>query len=167
MNKKIISDKDDESSIKRDDKVYEIEEMAELLFSEPPKESHTIRLINVEDNVDIYYQFEMILNLYMEGIFTLGFIDLNPWFHSIGININLIEHSIDEKDNLSNYYCKIIIKDDSKYTQWFEIKNIKKNYHFLNNSKFFFGYIEIKVFSKLYAIYIKDNILYKLSFNII
>jgi len=165
MNKK-ISDKNNES-IKIDDKTYEIEEMAKLLFSESPKPENTIRLISDDDKKDIYYQFEMILNLYMEGIFTLGFIDLNPWFRSIGINVNLKEHPIVEKSELSNYYCKIIVRDDSKYTQFFEIKNIKKDYHFLSNSKILFGEIVIKDFSKLYAIYVKDDILYKLSFNII
>jgi hypothetical protein len=152
-------------SDKINEKQYNIEEMAKLLFSEPPKESNTIRLISVEDYEDIFYPFEMLLNLYMEGIFMVGFIDLNPWFHSIGIHANLKEHLLEEKDDFTKYYCKIIVKEDPKYKQWFEIKHITKNYHFLSNANILFGKIKIEDFPDIYAIYIRDDTLYTLNFS--
>lgn len=148
------------------DKSFDIEEISKILFLNVPKEPNSIKLISIENYDDIFYPFEMMLNLYMEGVFLLGFIDLNPWFHSIGMHIKIKEHPINFLQEIDDYFCKIILKNDPVYSLWFEIKNITKEFHFINNSEITFGNIKIDKFEDLYAINIKDNILYTISFSI-
>lgn len=74
---------------------------------------------------------------------------LQPWFRSIGYEINAYEYEIE--DFGENYYCKIILKDNPEDTGYFIYRNINIPYHFVLNPKF----MKSKRMNQVSAIFIK------------
>ena len=141
-------------------------EIANILFSNEPKNECSIQLCDVED-IDML--FEILITILMEGIEKINFIDqlddiddetlsdflinIKKWFISMGFTIHINKT---QKNNKDDYYCKIITKNGT-YGHIFMIKNIDKNYSFLLNPK----YIKSNEIFNTYAIYVAPE--YKLE----
>ena len=97
--------------------------IAKVLFSDNYKEPGTYEIVADKDINDVYYIFEVLLNILVEGfdILTEGldnvdtlmvnsehFTSLNPWFKSIGFTINTDIFQYEDKFAYDDFYCKII-----------------------------------------------------------
>ena len=124
------------------------EQIAKTLFSvdaSPPLSYHI--LSSAGD--DLYYSFEILFTILFEGFDVLvkgldkidstkitkkHYEGLNPWFASLGYNLNVKRCDKENRNEYDKNYCKAVIKD-KEYEKYFEIKNIKKNYNFFLNPK--------------------------------
>jgi hypothetical protein len=155
-------------------------EIANKLFtSDPlPKNSNELRIPDADSNV-MTYLFEILANILLEGLdIKFGGLNnvalsdddykqinlLNPWFNSIGYNVNCekIDRTSPTLDN--THYCRVMIKTPL-YEHIFHFRNIQKNYHFmLNGPSLHDNNLKTKL-SDLYMIYNpSDNYSWKISF---
>jgi hypothetical protein len=157
------------------------EQIATELFSKDPDDECSKQIFGEnKDNNNASYIFEIAATIFMEGVgIVLGGLNnldinlltpeyllaLNPWFHSIGFKIHIDVVNKNNKTSYEDYYCKIIIKNH-EYGPFFDIKKILKDYHFLCNQKYKDGCF-IKHFKNIYAIFVKYDQVYKISFNLI
>ena len=89
--------------------------------------------------------------------------NLNPWFNSLGFDIIVSENNINDKENLKNYYCNILLnRKNTKYI--FQKNKINNNYHFFINEIYFKGNSFNKL-SDIFAIFIVNTTIYKISFD--
>jgi len=152
---------------------YEVspKEIAYKIFSEDYKDPNTYQIIADNNINDIYYVFEVLLNVLVEGMDRLtGGLDtidinkitldhfrrLNPWFNSIGFELD-----VELYEDLDDYYCKIEFKNNSNET-FFEYKDIKENFHFFLNAN---RNMDYKKLVDISAIYLSNNQNIKISFN--
>lgn len=142
-------------------------EIANIIFSEEPKDECSIQLCGIED---IYLLFEILITILMEGIDKMNYLNeieniddnklniflikMRKWFNSFGFTIDINKKKIIKND----HYCKIITKYGS-YGQLFDIKNIEKNYSFLLNQ----NHIKKNNISDICAIYMTQ--IYNLEIN--
>ena len=160
---------------------YTPEGIAHTLFTHEPKPENSCQIIAEEELADLTYIFEILTIILMEGLETLSgdlstanlvhlshehFDSLNPWFWSLGFNINIQVYNKETDDvNLYNkHYSKIIIKDKLQ-EMLFEIKNITKNYHFFLNGDNLEENKHKTDLKDLHAILINDNVVFKISFD--
>tara|TARA_Y100000780_G_C13684303_1_gene417171 strand:- start:1157 stop:1630 length:474 start_codon:yes stop_codon:yes gene_type:complete len=150
-------------------------EIAHNIFTQDPQEINS-KIIELDDkNQDVSYLFEIFLNILLEGIDILSngldkaqlnnfdetfILNLNPWLKSLGIcvNVDLIDSIPD------NYYCKIIIKNNS-WKPFFNLKNITNNYHFLLSSKY--KNLNFNFIHSYKALFINNNQNYLIYFSIL
>jgi hypothetical protein len=160
-------------------------DIAEIVFKEPPGEPKSYQLCcesETENTIAPLDLFEIFLTIMMEGIFLKNSItcetlklfnekiitDLRPWLHSLGYNVNIDTISNKETDVYRQYYCKVILRDDPSWNQYFELHdNITKNYHYIfgRDSPYFCG--EKCTLDNLFAIFTLNGMVYKISFNCI
>ena len=160
-------------------------EVAEIVFNNFPEEPRSYQLYCESDTgttiapLDL---FEIFLTIMTEGIFiknqpisrnTLKLFDektitsLRPWLHSLGYNVNVENIPKQETDRYDTYYCKIILREDPAWSQYFELheNDITNDYHYIfgGNSPY------IKqgkcTLDSLFAILTLNNMVYKISFN--
>lgn len=160
-------------------------EVAEIVFRNPVSEPKSYQLYcesEAEHNIAPLDIFEIFLTIMMEGIFIKNNVNeellklfdenalfnLQPWLHSLGYHVNV---DVIEKQNTveyEQYYCKIILRDDPSWTQYFEMHNeITKRYHYIfgGNSPYFRG--SSCTLKNLFAIFTLNSKIYKISFNCI
>lgn len=163
------------------------EMVAQTLFTNEPKDpcSHQIVADPQDQTADLPYIFEILVTIFMEGfdilVGGLEHVDidnltqdhikaLNPWFQSIGFNIyvDIFDQSKNDDDNLKHmyeeYYCKIMIRT-KLYENFFIMKNVYKNYHFLLNGPFLEVNKQRTNLDELYAIFLTSDKVFKVSFN--
>ena len=154
------------------------EEIARKIFAADAQHPLTYSIIaSGEENTDYYYVFEILYTILFEGFDILvkgldkvnpdnieidHFKQINPWFHSIGFNIN-VEECIKSDNSYENYYCKTIIKDSS-YKFFFKQKNISKNYHFFLSYKLTNSQHSTNL-EEIYGIFIGKDKVFKISFS--
>ena len=152
-----------------------IEQLVSNLFNLPPKEPNSCQLLSFES--DPPYIFEMLITCLMESISikygSLTDIDLediteqhlealNPWFHSFGFSLHAFVIQNEQKHIHNNYYCKILIKDQTDYNFLFNEKGITKDYHFILNGSFSNEENELK---NIYCILQRKNTIIKINFD--
>lgn len=161
------------------------QDIAHIIFSEQPKpeKSHQMLGQSIDGSqlafVDV---FEVFVNILMEGIFirypnisseTLKQFDstmitnLSPWLRSLGFDVNVHQCSVVDKNDYENFYCKIILKCDPCWAGWFEIKNIENNYHFILGGNSHFLHNIKCTQDNMFAVFIMNDIVYKISFHCI
>mgnify|MGYP003385195448 CR=1 FL=1 len=152
------------------------EKIAESIFNASPAPPNTYQILAQDDDADLYYVYELLLTIMLEGfnILTGGlenvdpndinkdhFVGLNQWFRSIGFDILIDEVQKENSDDYDNYYCKVIMRNSS-YGFIFESKNLEKDYHFLTNANHENSEEEIK---DIFAIFVANDNIYKVSFE--
>ena len=121
---------------------YTPEGIANALFTQEPKPENSCQIIADQELASLTYIFEILTIILMEGLETLAgnlssanlqnlshehISALNPWFWSLGFNINadIYDKNSVDASCYNKYYCKIIIRDKLQEIL-FEIKNINK-----------------------------------------
>ena len=153
-------------------------DIATHIFNEEPKKPYSYQIISAEEQNDITFIFEIGLVILLEGFkiligdleninldnFSISHIkNLNPWFNSLGFDIIVSENNINDKENLKNYYCNILLnRKNTKYI--FQKNKINNNYHFFINEIYFKGNSFNKL-SDIFAIFIVNTTIYKISFD--
>lgn len=155
------------------------ENIASLLFTKEPKDPCSIQIISEQQYNDVTFIFEILLIIMMEGLEILTgdlskaqlndlsqdhILSLNPWFESLGFTLKVNILTKDEKDKYSKYYCRIIIRDKLQEI-FFEIKNLKKNYHFYLNGDHLVENRNQKNLNNLYCVFINSNLTFKIWFD--
>lgn len=158
---------------------YTPEAIAHTLFSSDPKPPCSCQIISQEEATDLTYIFEILMTIFIEGLEILAgdlskanldnlteehVSALNPWFESLGFNINVNTHPRHLHEAYKGYYCKIMIKDKQQEAL-FNFKNIDKNYHFFINGDYLEenklkGNIE-----DLHAIFIVNDTVFRLNYD--
>ena len=154
------------------------QDIATHIFNDDPKKPYSYQIISAEEQNDITFIFEIGLVILLEGFniltgnleninldnFNIHHIkNLNPWFNSLGFDIIVSANNIKDKENLKKYYCNILLnREDTKYI--FQKNKINNNYHFFINEMYFKGNSFNKL-SDIFAIFIVNNIIYKISFD--
>ena len=168
------------------------ENIAQALFTQDPKPPCSHQILTYDEKTDnkkygdLTYIFEILITILMEGldIFSGGLdktdlnnftekhiTNLNPWFNSIGFNINVETFTKDVKDickdQYDNYYCKIMVRT-KLFETFFLMKNVSKNYHFLLNGKCIEENKNKQKINEISAVFCNiDDTIYKISFNFI
>lgn len=136
----------------------------------------------------ITYVFEVLLTIYLELLilnakiyyfeenndlenFKLNFdnfssdILINPYRKKI-IKIGFFLSVLPMEEITNDHYCKILISDIPEHKNFFTMHpNITKKYHFVTNLKYMNGNITVNNLKKVYGIFTKDGISYKISFE--
>jgi len=152
------------------------ENIAEIIFNEDPKPENSIQL--ELNNTEFVFIFEILITILLEG-FKIKYSDLkninsnsfnenyilnfNPFFKSMGFNINVNKYEKKNRDDYKNYYCKVVLRDN-EWGGFFELKNINKDYHFFINP----DYIYENNFNKMNdvgCIFIFKENVYLIKFN--
>lgn len=154
--------------------------IATKLFSKEPSKASSYCIIADDENADAAFIFEIILTIFMEGVMilydNLTGIDLknftaehltalNPWLNSICFNLTIDTCERKDKDLYLDYYCKVILKCDPEWSNWFEHKNLNNSYYFLLNHIYQQGCNKKNV-NELYAVFINDTTVFKLQFSL-
>ena len=178
-----------------DDLEFTPDEIAEYLFSNHPGSPGSNQIIaslftnhdqdqNQDSDLDQEIQmtdlFEILINILLKGLDILSggldnfdmknitpqvILNTNPWFNSLGFNIRVKEHEKINRDAYSDYYCRVIVKDEL-HKNYFEVCRINTNYHFFLNGSFIIksGY----KLPDLFMLYIRDpELVYTISFDYI
>jgi hypothetical protein len=155
------------------------EEIAEALFTHEPKEENSCQLISEKEIVDLPYIFEILTIILLEGLEILAgdlstvnlnnltcdhISSLNPWFWSLGFNINVAVYDNSAVEMIKKRYCKILIRDKLQEV-FFDMKNIKKNYHFLLNGDELEQNKHKSNLKDLYSVFITGDKYFKISFD--
>jgi len=164
-------------------------DIANIVFNEEPPAEKSVQLYCHTDNNDKVTSleiFEIFLTILTEGIFikykpvteetfkmfseeTLT--NLQPWLRGLGFDVIVKAFpstcDIQEQKEFKNYYCKVIMKCDSSWTQYFEIHNVEKDYHFILGSNS--PYIKGKncTLDNLFCVFVINDMTYKISFKCI
>ena len=116
------------------------------------------------DNDQITFLFEILITFYMEGmvdaprlyhfletkenifydkkdidIYNISLKDLflcSPWLKSLGFLLFINEYKFDDYISDKHEYCKIILKCDKNYINFFKKNRIEKSYHFILYSNY-------------------------------
>lgn len=170
-------------------------EIAQIVFRKPYEPPKSYQLFcESPNNTTIEYLdiFELFATIMMEGmlvkygnitsdtlkIFNENHIlSLQPWFNSLGFNVGVQKINRDQIELYDKYYCKIILRNDPSWKMYFEMheQEITTDYHFIlggnsphiqrkyenNTSK------EKCTLDKLFAIFIANSFVYKITFNCI
>jgi len=150
---------------------------------------------NDEDSDPVSFLFEILITIFMEMIFDLAIINneidndngFNPDISkfnindflpilekkfnrvSILLNINTYDKKSDDHENLRNIldnrYCRVILRHCPEDSHIFKKNNIPSelNYHIILNQM----YKQKSDLKNIYAIIIIENIIYKISFNLV
>ena len=144
--------------------------VAEKIFSKNPKQCCSVQLLS-DDCIDTINLFEILITIMMEGLcinnnnlehidlknFNQNYIHhLNPWFNSIGYDIECKAHDSILKPEFDKYYCRIVVKT-KLYKTFFEIKNTEKNFHFLVNGNHLKDNLVKKNINEIYAVFNNDE----------
>lgn len=155
------------------------EEIAHTLFSSEPKPACSCQITTEQNTTDLTFIFEILIIILLEGLeIIIGDLSevnlqdmteehittLNPWFESIGFKIKVILFPKESIDQYLQYYCRIIIKD-KLHKIYFDMKNIKTNYHFYLNGPFLQQNKSKNLLNQLYAIYHNGNSTFKIWFE--
>jgi hypothetical protein len=145
----------------------DIDELIFDLYTKKPEKNiaynivpSNIDLENINNKELIKSTFEILLNIYMEGITRISMLNkilnnveidnfnyddinvyninleslnyLNPWFNSLGFKLDIKEFE-EKQFNIKNHYCRIILKSNPHDHTYFIYKKIDLPYHFLIN----------------------------------
>jgi len=152
------------------------EDVAQILFSDLPRDPNTIQIISDQIEMDISMIFEMMITIFMEGLKKItddfqndiirnftedDLLKLNPWFYSTGFKLNVASWQKPTDEKFINRYCKIILKEGD-YCDFLQISKIDKSYHFLLNGSFDGNH---KKLSDIFALFETKNTIYEISFD--
>lgn len=155
------------------------EEIAQILFTQEPKNSFSHQIIAEKEIADVACIFEILMIILMEGLEIITgdlskaklenltcnhLLALNPWFNSLGFEIKNVESFIVKTDEslYNNYYCKTIPRD-TLHASFFQMKNINKNYHFfLNGPELIKPKTDLK---DLHSIFVNQDTIFKIVFD--
>jgi hypothetical protein len=166
------------------------EQIAEFIFSKPPQEPCTIQIF--ADENDDEYIFQLLLNIFMEGLAknynNLDNIDLGKFsenfdkhipilekfIHSVGFNLKIekLDRTNENKEHFDDYYCRVGLRQ----VDWFDFQrlHIEKNYHFFVNHRNIFrdlaGVQNVNPIVRTclpdyYAIFYNQGKVYKIGFS--
>ena len=91
-------------------------------------------------------------------------LNLNPWFRSIGYEMKVDVFDRNDKESYEKYYCKTMI-NNKLYRGFFEMKGIKKPYHFLLNGNFIEENKQKKQLNELFTVFLNEDRVYSISFD--
>lgn len=155
-------------------------QIAKNIFSKAAEEPLSKQLFISEEGSDLSYIFEIMLTILVEGldIFTKGLnvydlssfseeniTMLNPWMNSMGFKVKAQCVEEEYTEEYSKYYCRVILNKD-EYKELFVINEVENvTYHFLLNGTFLDENKKQQDLDKLFAIFINNEKVYKISFN--
>jgi len=162
-------------------------DIAQIVFKSEPQPQKTYQMFCESDegtSIAPLDLFEIFLTILLEGVFiryhpiTADTIknfneellsDLRPWLHSLGFNVNIDTFPKNKVERYENYYCKVILRSDPSWVPYFDMhpNDITKDYHFIfgGNSP----YINSSTcdLKNLYAVFVINQTVHKISFNCI
>ena len=159
-------------------------DIATAIFNTEPKNKKELSILfDMDDNncptkLDL---FEIFLSILVEGMIIKyspitmdkmktiteeSILYLQPWMESIGFHVKV--ERIEDKEMISENYCKIIFQCDPEWTNYFEIIKYDYPYRFIFGDKSPYMKGKQCTFENMYAIFpIKDisgkKIFYKIS----
>lgn len=163
-----------------DDKAIECDyiDIAKTLFNKSADSPCTKQILFENSGCDTSSVFELLLNIFMEGIMILydnlnnfdlkdfkedHVLKLQPWINSIGFKISINKIGIDDLVAYTDYYCKIATRNHEQYKMYFD-DDVKKYVLLLNPiySK------ECKIYnlSDFYTLLIINDNVYIIKFNL-
>ena len=160
-------------------KDYTPEEIGKEIFTKEPMAPCSCQMISESQCTDTTFIFEILLIILMEGLESLTgdlskadlhlmTVDhltmLNPWFQSLGFDINVDVYSKGDTGSYEDYYCKIITRD-KLYDIVFETKHINKNYHFFLNGDCLEENRKKSNLNDLHAVFINNDQVYRIEFK--
>lgn len=156
------------------------EELAEIIFNAEPKPVQSIGLFTDQSNSNLQDLFEMLVTVLMEGLETivgdLSTADLsklttehlealNPWIQSLGFTLHSEQYNFQtDQEQYKDYYCKTLVKDEL-YANYFNFKNLEKNYHFQLNGSVLEKIEEKNSIEEFHTALILDKIVFKIWFT--
>jgi len=156
------------------------EMIAHEIFTKDAKPPCSHQILAYQEGADMTYIYEILITILLEGLeimtgglkevdlsnFTAShIIVLNPWFKSIGFDINVEAVDSSDKDSYNEYYCRAMVNDKLNET-FFIMKNIThKPYHFLLNGPKLQDNKEKQHLNEIYGIFSNDDTVYKISFD--
>ena len=165
------------------DSLYNLtpEDIAQVLFSQDPKEPFIYKIVAEKELADSLYIFEILMIILMEGLDILTgdlskanlanltcdhIMALNPWFHSLCFTIKSVEQYELKNDEpeYKDYYCKVVPKD-KLHEVFFNMKNIEKHYHFFLNGEILQKNNDETELCELHSVFLNDNVIFKIIFD--
>lgn len=158
------------------------EQIAQELFNKDPEPPLSQNMFVDPDSVSSLYIHEILLTIFLEAlhIFTGGiqtadlsglsrmYIQaLNPWFHSLGFQINVsLDDAVDnQEDSIRDRYSKIVI-NRGQDTTLFDINNVSElPYQFLVNGGSLRENEMKDAVKDLYSVFIHEDRIFKISFD--
>lgn len=156
------------------------EMIAHEIFTKDAKAPCTHQILAYQEGSDMTYIYEILITILLEGLeimtgglkeidlsgFNSSYITvLNPWFRSIGFNINVDTFESSDKESYNGYYCRAVINDKLNET-FFIMKNLEhKPYHFLLNGPNLQINKSKEYLKDIYGIFSTDDTVYKISFD--
>lgn len=153
------------------------QDIAKKIFTEEPKKPLT-NVIGVENSPDMSFVYEILLNILLEGLDLVtedlnnydydnfnekSILFFNPWFYSMGFTICVKKYHKSEIDKYKDYYCKTITKN-KEYENYFIMKNLNNNYHFMINPKYM-NSCNKKTLEEFHTVFQVNNDIYKIWFT--
>jgi hypothetical protein len=160
-------------------KDYSPEGISQTIFHNEPNAPFSYQIIAEQDQANLTYIFEILIIILLEGLEILtGDLSqanlsnfnkdhltiLNPWFRSLGFDINVNTYDEKDKESYNKYYCRVLFNDKLN-KMLFKIQNIDKNYHFLVNGNTLEENENKINLNELYGILSLNGITYCISFN--
>lgn len=163
-------------------------DIANIIFSQEPQQSKTYQLFCSENNNDgngssVIDIFEIFLTIMIEGINVRcggsiskeafmacdenTILSLQPWLNSLGYRVNVSTIPKENKPDYETFYCQIALSADPVWKLYFEMKQFLTNYQFILGDKSPFYLNQNCFLQNLYAVLIKNNVVYKISFDFI
>ncbi len=162
-------------------------ELARILFSQQPKNPNEIKLLpelydtqdTLTDKDVVIYQFQILLNIYLEGILNIlstksndyaetynnismnDLLFVNPWFFSFGYMVNISEH--EKYEDATQIYCRVLLSFVSNDSEYFRIKNITNTFHFIRQACF--DVEKVNNVNDIYAVLNKNGKMLKIHFT--
>jgi len=156
------------------------EMIAHEIFTKDPKDPCSHQILAYQDGADLTYIYEILITILVEGLniltgglreadlsdFTKSHITaLNPWFQSLGFNINVEAYDETDKENYKEYYCRTLINNKLHETL-FLMKNMpNKTYHFFLNGSFLDQNKSKTELKDIYGIFAANGFVYRISFE--
>lgn len=156
------------------------EELAQIIFNAEPKPIQSIGLLTEQSNSNLQDLFEMLITILLEGLETVAgnlstadlsklttehLESLNPWIQSLGFNLHVAQYNFQtDLEHYKDYYCKILVRD-KLYANYFNFKNIEKNYHFQLNGVVLEKVGELSNIEEFHTALILDNTVFKIWFT--
>ena len=161
-------------------------DIAKIVFSNPPNNEKSYQLIcesETSEQLEVLDIFEIFLNILVEGIFIKNTINtdtikhfnidvilsLRPWLRSLGFDVDVLELPIQKTDMYRDYYCKVILRADPSWEQYFDMhENLNgKTYNFIFGGDSPYIRKQSCSLENLFAIFVFGSNVYKITFKCI
>ena len=159
---------------------YSPEMIAHTIFIKDACSPCSHQILAYQEGTDMTYIYEILITILLEGldIFTGGLKDtnltdfdkthitvLNPWFKSLGFNMNVHTLDISDKDSYKDYYCRTVINDKLNESLFIMKSMEHKSYHFFLNGQSLQQNKDKFYLKDIFGIFNNGDTTYRISFD--